>query len=135
MECDYKILTQEKFNQRILKFKSRKDLYYFIYNTLCQIIYSECCYCFCNKYLKKITEMKIIKSMKIILHYVRCPLFFQILKRTFQIICLMKVLFGGTMENWFFSCKRYFEMYKSALCCFLDNETEFTCRDWYMGET
>lgn len=115
MECDYKILTQEKFNQRILKFKSRKDLYYFIYNTLCQIIYSECCYCFCNKYLKKITEMKIIKSMKIILHYVRCPLFFQILKRTFQIICLMKVLFGGTMENWFFSCKRYLKC-TSQLC-------------------
>lgn len=53
MEYEYKILTQEKFNQRILKFKSRKDLYYFIYNTLYQIIYSECCYCFCNKYLKK----------------------------------------------------------------------------------
>lgn len=34
-----------------------------------------------------------------------------------------------------FQLQEIFEMYKSALCCFLDNETQSTCRDWYMGET
>ena len=53
MECEHKNLSQQQFDEKTKRFKNRKELYFFILNTLSLIIYNGHYYCFCEKFMKK----------------------------------------------------------------------------------
>ena len=52
-ERKHKNFSQQQFGEKTKRFKNRKELYFFILNTLSLIIYTGDYYCFCEKFMKK----------------------------------------------------------------------------------
>lgn len=50
MECEHKKLKREQFNGEINYFDSRKELLFFILNTINLIINNSHHYCYCKKF-------------------------------------------------------------------------------------
>ena len=128
MECEHKNLTQSQFDKKTKAFSTRKKLYFFLMNVLNLITYNGHYYCFCDKERKK-------HPTKRTAHFVKFLWSFVTSKRTWEKNMFNEKFLWDYHNKFIFHLQQIFEMDKSALCCFLDNEFHYRGRDWYTGKT
>ena len=116
MECEQVKIIRAQFNEKFQFYTYRKELSFFLLNTINLILHNGWQYCYCDKYEKRKSHQEINSEL------CRTGMIFVDFEKD-----IYKNIFNDTFlwkyhSKLFFHLYQVFETEKAVLCCFFNDE-------------